>query len=56
MSSKKKGNQESDSITDPSIAKLFEGKNFAFLATLMKGGTPHVTPTWVDMITAITQS
>jgi PPOX class probable F420-dependent enzyme len=49
MSSKKKGNQGHDSITDPSIAKLFEGKNFAFLATLMKGGTPHVTPTWVDI-------
>jgi len=49
MSSKRKGNQKSDSITDPSIAKLFEEKNFAFLATLMKGGTPHVTPTWVDI-------
>jgi PPOX class probable F420-dependent enzyme len=49
MSSKRKGNQKSDSITDPSIAKLFEEKNFAFLATLMKGGSPHVTPTWVDI-------
>ena len=49
MSSKSKGNQKSDSITDPSIAKLFEEKNFAFLATLMKDGTPHVTPTWVDI-------
>jgi PPOX class probable F420-dependent enzyme len=49
MSSKRKGNQKSDSITDPSIAKLFEGKNFAFLATLMKGGGPHVTPTWLDI-------
>ena len=49
MSSKRKGNQKSDSITDPSIAKLFEEKNFAFLATLMKGGTPHVTPIWIDI-------
>src|ERR687894_1777205 len=49
MSSKSKGNQKSDSITNPSIAKLFEEKNFAFLATLMKGGSPHVTPTWVDI-------
>ena len=49
MSSKRKGNQKSDSITDPSIAKLFEEKNFAFLATLMRGGSPHVTPTWVDI-------
>src|ERR671915_374107 len=41
--------RKSDSITDPSVAELFEGKNFAFLATLMKDGTPHVTPTWVDI-------
>jgi PPOX class probable F420-dependent enzyme len=31
------------------VAKFFEGKNFASLATLMKGGSPHVTPTWVDI-------
>jgi PPOX class probable F420-dependent enzyme len=49
MSSDKKYNQKRDSITDPSVAKLFEGKNFASLATLMKGGSPHVTPTWVDI-------
>jgi PPOX class probable F420-dependent enzyme len=50
MSSERKGSSEkSDSITDPSIAKLFEEKNFAFLDTLMKGDTPHVTPTWVDI-------
>ena len=50
MSSKRKGSSEkSDSINDTSIAKLFEGKNFAFLATLMKDGTPHVTPTWADI-------
>src|ERR687898_1773457 len=45
----KKGNQGRNSITDPSIAKLFEGKNFAFLATLMKDGSPQVTPTWIDI-------
>ena len=45
----KKDNQKRDSITDPSIAKLFDGKNFAFLATLMKDGSPQVTPTWVDI-------
>ncbi len=48
-SSNKKGNQGRDSITDPSIAKLFEGKNFVFLATLMKDSSPQVTPTWVDI-------
>jgi PPOX class probable F420-dependent enzyme len=24
------------------------GKNFAFLATINRDGSPHVTPTWVD--------
>ena len=43
------GNQNQDSITDPSIAESFGGRNFAFLATLLKDGTPHVTPTWVDI-------
>ena len=43
------GNQRQDSITDPSIVELFEGKNFVVLATLIKDGTPHVTPTWVDI-------
>jgi PPOX class probable F420-dependent enzyme len=28
--------------------KLFEDKNFAFVATLNKDGSPQVTPTWVD--------
>jgi PPOX class probable F420-dependent enzyme len=46
---KKKGRQGHGSIIDPSIAKLFEGKNFAFLATLMRDGSPQVTPTWVDI-------
>jgi PPOX class probable F420-dependent enzyme len=27
--------------------ELLEGKNFAFLATLNKDGSPQVTPTWV---------
>ena len=35
-------------ITDDNIVKLFEGKNFAFLATIRKDGSPQVTPTWVD--------
>jgi PPOX class probable F420-dependent enzyme len=28
--------------------KFLEGKNFAFVATLNKDGSPQVTPTWVD--------
>ncbi|HJU35508.1 MAG TPA: PPOX class F420-dependent oxidoreductase [Nitrososphaera sp.] len=45
----RKDNLARDSITEHSIAKLFEGKNFAFLATVMKDGSPQVTPTWVDI-------
>lgn len=33
----------------PEIASLLNGKNFAFLATLMKDGSPQVSPTWVDV-------
>ena len=46
---KKKDRQGGDSITDPTVVKLFEGKNLAFFATLMKDGSPQVTPTWVDI-------
>ncbi len=28
--------------------RLIDGKNFAFLATLLPDGSPHVTPMWVD--------
>jgi hypothetical protein len=49
MNRNKKDNQRHHSITDPSIAKLLEGKNFAFPATLMKDGSPQVTRTWVDI-------
>ena len=38
-----------DKIMDPSIRRLFEGKNFVFISTLMEDGTPHITPTWVDL-------
>ncbi len=34
--------------TDGSVIKLLTGKNFAFVATLMKDGTPQITPTWID--------
>ena len=29
-------------------AKLVEEKNFAFVATLMKDGSPQITPVWID--------
>jgi Pyridoxamine 5'-phosphate oxidase len=41
-------NNSHNKLKDPSIKKLFEGKNFVFVSTLMKDGTPH-SPTWVDI-------
>ena len=35
-------------ITEP-ITQLLKGKNFAYLSTLMKDGSPQVTPTWIDI-------
>lgn len=29
-------------------SKLFKGKNFVFLGTINKDGSPHLTPVWVD--------
>ena len=40
------------SMINPSITtqveQLLLGKNFASFATLMKDGSPHVAPTWID--------
>ena len=35
-------------MTEP-IIQLLKGKNFAYLSTLMKDGSPQVTPTWIDI-------
>jgi PPOX class probable F420-dependent enzyme len=40
--------KDSNQITEP-VAKLLEGRNLAFVATLMKDGWPQITPTWVDV-------
>lgn len=45
--SKEKSN---DSILSEPIAKFFKGKNFGFLSTVNKNGSPQVTPTWIDMM------
>lgn len=37
----------SGKLNEPAI-KLIEGKNFAFVATLGKDGSPQVTPVWID--------
>jgi PPOX class probable F420-dependent enzyme len=36
-------------VTDPSVRKIFEGKNFVFISSIMRDGSPQVTPTWVDI-------
>jgi len=41
--------QDKNNLNDPRIRKLFEDKNFAFLGTIMKDGSPQVTPTWADI-------
>lgn len=33
---------------DNSTIQLLTGKNFAFVSTLMKDGSPQITPTWID--------
>ncbi|WP_299292954.1 PPOX class F420-dependent oxidoreductase [Nitrosopumilus sp.] len=30
------------------LIKLLEGKNFASFVTLLKDGSPHAAPTWID--------
>jgi PPOX class probable F420-dependent enzyme len=40
--------KNTNQITEP-VAKLLEGRNLAFVATLMKDGWPQITPTWVDI-------
>jgi PPOX class probable F420-dependent enzyme len=31
------------------IQRLFQGRNLAFISTLSKDGSPHITPVWADM-------
>lgn len=31
------------------VLELFRRKNFAFVATLSKDGSPQITPTWIDI-------
>jgi len=36
-------------IMNNEVTALLDGKNFAFVATLMKDGSPQITPTWIDI-------
>jgi PPOX class probable F420-dependent enzyme len=37
-------------LSNEELQLLFQGRNLAFLATLSKDGSPHVTPVWADMV------
>lgn len=40
---------KSHDISSEPILKFFVDRNFAFLSTVNKDGSPQVTPTWVDI-------
>ena len=42
-------NQHQTDINEPVIKNLLEDKNLAFVSTLMKDGSPQITPTWIDL-------
>ena len=37
-----------DMIFDEEAIEIIDGKNFAYFATTMADGSPHVTPVWID--------
>jgi PPOX class probable F420-dependent enzyme len=41
--------QHQTDINQPLIKNLFEDKNLAYVATIMKDGSPQITPTWIDI-------
>jgi PPOX class probable F420-dependent enzyme len=43
-------NKDNTGILTEPIVKFFRGKNFGFLGTVNKDGSPQVTPTWIDII------
>jgi PPOX class probable F420-dependent enzyme len=43
-------NKDNASLLTEPIVKFFKGKNFGFLGTVNKDGSPQVTPTWIDII------
>jgi PPOX class probable F420-dependent enzyme len=36
-------------LTKEQINQLFNGRNLAFVSTLSKDGSPHITPVWTDI-------
>lgn len=43
-------NKVNGSILKEPLVKFFKGRNFGFLGTLNKDGSPQVTPTWIDIV------
>ena len=37
-------------LSKEELQLLFHGRNLAFIATLSKDGSPHVTPVWAEMV------
>jgi PPOX class probable F420-dependent enzyme len=37
-------------LSKEELQLLFRGRNLAFIATLSKDGSPHVTPVWAEMV------
>ena len=37
-------------MTTEDLRRLFELRNLAFISTLSKDGSPHVTPVWAEMV------
>ena len=38
-----------DKLIDDKVIKLFSAKNLVFIATLMKDGSPQLSPVWAIM-------
>jgi PPOX class probable F420-dependent enzyme len=36
-------------LDEKDMHRLFQGRNLAFISTLSKDGSPHITPVWADM-------
>jgi PPOX class probable F420-dependent enzyme len=43
------GSINANDILGEPILKFFKNKNFAFVSTINKDGSPQVTPTWIDI-------
>ena len=37
-------------LTKDDLHHLFQSRNLAFVATLSKDGSPHVTPVWAEIV------